>query len=64
MTIAYGVYQIESLAASEAIRARTREDAAGRRNCEFARKKRLILKENRMFLKSVSAPGLPPRTAP
>jgi hypothetical protein len=56
LTTAYGVYQIESLAAYEAYRARLRDDEAGRRNYAFAAKERFILKEDRMFLKNVSSP--------
>src|SRR5271165_2907082 len=52
-TIAYGLYNIESLAAYEAYRARLREDAAGRANFDFAREKRFIRKEERIFLRKV-----------
>lgn len=58
-TTAYGVYQIESLAAYEACRARLRDDAAGRANYEFARRERFILKQDRVFLKNVSLPHSP-----
>lgn len=55
-TTAYGVYNIESLAAYEAYRARLFSDPLGRENYEFARKERFILKEDRLFLKCASLP--------
>ncbi|WP_026612878.1 NIPSNAP family protein [Ensifer aridi] len=55
-TTAYGVYDIESLAAYEAYRARLAADPLGRENYEFARKERFILREDRIFLKNVSLP--------
>lgn len=55
-TCAYGVYNIESLAAYEAYRARLADDPLGRANYEFAKRERFILKEDRMFLKHVSGP--------
>ena len=55
-TTAYGVYHIESLAAYEAYRARLKADPLGRENFEFARKERFIRREDRIFLKLVSAP--------
>jgi NIPSNAP protein len=55
-TTAYGVYNIESLAAYEAYRTRLAADPLGRENYEFARRERFILKEDRIFLKNVSLP--------
>ena len=55
-TTAYGVYNIDSLAAYEAYRARLAADPLGRENYEFARRERFILKEDRVFLKLASAP--------
>ncbi|CDP50299.1 (AF179595) Vco33 [Devosia sp. DBB001] len=55
-TIAYGVYNIESLAAYEAYRARLRDDPLGRENFAFAQKERFILKEDRLFLRLASTP--------
>ena len=55
-TTAYGVYNIESLAAYEAYRARLAADPLGRENYEFARRERFILKEDRIFLKNMSLP--------
>jgi len=60
-TTAYGVYNIESLAAYEAYRARLTADPLGRENYDFARKERFILKEDRIFLKNVSLPHAPRR---
>lgn len=53
--IAYGVYNIESLAAYEAYRARLTEDPIGRENYEFAEREQFIRREDRMFLKPASA---------
>jgi hypothetical protein len=58
-TTAYGVYNIESLAAYEAYRARLKGDELGRENYAFASKERFILKEDRIFLKQVSTPHAP-----
>ena len=55
-TTAYGVYNIESLAAYEAYRARLRDDPLGRENYEFARKEQFIRREDRLFLRLASTP--------
>lgn len=55
-TLAYGVYNIPSLAEYEAYRARLADDALGRENYAFAQKERFLLREDRTFLKLVSAP--------
>ncbi|MEO8927121.1 MAG: NIPSNAP family protein [Caulobacteraceae bacterium] len=55
-TIAYGVYNIESLAAYEAYRARLSQDPQGRSNFEFARQEQFIRREDRIFLRRVLAP--------
>lgn len=55
-TRAYGIYSIESLAAYEAYRARLADDPLGRRNYDFARAERFILKETRTFLTLASVP--------
>lgn len=55
-TTAYGVYNIDSLAAYEQYRARLRDDPLGRENYKFAERERFILKEDRMFLQLASAP--------
>jgi len=58
-TTAYGVYNIESLAAYEAYRARLADDPLGRENYAFARREKFILKEERIFLQCVSTPHGP-----
>lgn len=55
-TTAYGVYTIASLAAYEAYRARLRDDPLGRENYAFAARTRFIRREDRIFLRNVSAP--------
>ena len=61
-TTAYGVYNIDSLAAYEAYRARLAADPLGRENYAFARDRQFILREDRIFLKLASAPHGPGRT--
>jgi hypothetical protein len=51
--VAYGVIGCESLADYEAYRARLRSDAEGRANFAFAEERRLILREERSFLRGV-----------
>jgi hypothetical protein len=58
-TTAYGVYTVGSLAAYETYRARLAADPLGRANYGFARDKRFILKEDRIFLKLASGPHSP-----
>lgn len=55
-TLAYGIYNIESLAAYEQYRARLAADPLGRENYEFALKERFLLREDRTWLKLASAP--------
>lgn len=55
-TLAYGLYNIENLAAYEAYRVRLAADPLGRENYDFARRERFILREDRTFLKLASAP--------
>jgi hypothetical protein len=59
-TTAYGIYNIENLAAYEAYRARLAADPAGKANYEFAREKRFIRREDRAFftLASTLAKGV------
>lgn len=59
-TTAYGVYNIDSLAAYEAYRERLRTSPLGRENYEMARRERFILKEDRIFLKLASTPHAAP----
>ncbi|MFO1017266.1 MAG: NIPSNAP family protein [Hyphomonadaceae bacterium] len=58
-TTAYALYNIESLAAYEAYRARLAADPLGRENYEFAQRERFIVREDRIFLKLASAPHAP-----
>ena len=58
-TTAYGVYNIESLAAYESYRARLRDSEAGRENYAFAKREQFIRREDRIFLRLVSAPHAP-----
>lgn len=51
--IAYGLISFESLAAYESYRARLRADDAGVSNFRFAEDQRLILAEERTFLRPV-----------
>ncbi len=55
-TTAYGVYNIESLAAYEAYRARLAADPLSRQNYEFAQRENFIRRQERIFLKLASAP--------
>jgi hypothetical protein len=55
-TLAYGIYNIPSLAAYEAYRARLADDPLGRENYQFAQSEKFILREDRTFLKLASAP--------
>jgi hypothetical protein len=52
--IAHAMIGFENLAAYEAYRARLREDAEGRANFAFAERERLILREERTFLRPVT----------
>lgn len=63
-TTAYGVYSIASLAAYEQYRARLREDPVGRENFEFARRERFIRREDRIFLRRITAPAPRPAEDP
>ena len=58
-TTAYAVYHIQDLAAYEAYRARLRDDPLGRENFAFSQRERFIRREDRLFLRNVSAPHAP-----
>jgi len=58
-TTAYGVYHIQDLAAYEAYRSRLRDDPLGRENYAFSQRERFIRREDRLFLRNVSAPHAP-----
>jgi hypothetical protein len=53
--IAFGVIAFDTLADYEAYRAKLKSDPEGRANFEFARTKRLILREERTFLEIVDS---------
>ncbi len=53
-TLAYGVYNIENLAAYEAYKAKLIVDPLGRDNFNFARREKFLLREDRTFLKLAS----------
>lgn len=55
-TLAYGIYNIASLADHEAYRARLAADPLGRENYDFAQTEKFILREDRTFLKLASTP--------
>jgi hypothetical protein len=55
-TLAYGIYNIGSLAGYERYRARLAADPLGQANYEFAQRERFLLREDRTFLKLVSGP--------
>lgn len=61
-TLAYGVYNVESLAAYEVYRARLAADPEAQANHAFALKEKFLLREDRTFLKLVSAPHAALRT--
>lgn len=58
-TTAYGLYNIENLAAYEAYRARLRDDPLGKENYQFAQREQFIRREDRVFLRLASAPHSP-----
>ena len=53
--VAYGIISFDSLADYEAYRARLREDTEGLANFAFAERHRLILREERSFLRDVDS---------
>jgi NIPSNAP protein len=52
-TLAYGIYNVASLADYESYRARLAADPLGRKNFDFAQKERFILREDRTFLRRI-----------
>jgi hypothetical protein len=55
-TLAYGIYNVASLAEYEAYRARLAADPLGRENYAFANAEKFLRREDRTFLKLASAP--------
>jgi len=63
--VAWGLIAFESLAAYERYRARLRADPAGRANFAAAQSKRLILREERNFVRIVEGTfAVPPQSPP
>lgn len=58
-TLAYGVYNIESLAHYEAYRDRLKADPLGQKNYQFAQREKFLLREDRIFLTLASTPHAP-----
>jgi hypothetical protein len=56
-TTAYGLYNIDDLAAYERYRQRLLADPLGRANYEFSRERRFIRREDRIFLRRVEGQG-------
>ena len=52
-TLAYGIYDVASLADYEAYRARLASDPAGQESFAYARSERFLLQEDRTWLKRV-----------
>ncbi|MBX2884722.1 MAG: NIPSNAP family protein [Granulosicoccus sp.] len=50
---AYGIYNIEDLAAYEQYRARLSEDADGKINYSFAQREQFIRRETRLFVQKI-----------
>ncbi|KZL26899.1 NIPSNAP family protein [Pseudovibrio sp. Ad37] len=59
-TLAYGIYNVQSLAHYEEYRAALANDPLGRENYEFAMREKFILKEDRTFLTLASTPHAKP----
>jgi len=55
-TLAYGIYNIDSLAEYERYRARLSQDPIGQENYEFAQREKFLLREDRTFLTLASLP--------
>ena len=55
-TLAYGIYNIDSLADYEQYRKRLSNDPLGRENYEFAQREKFLLREDRTFLTLASTP--------
>ncbi len=55
-TLAYGIYNIQSLADYEKYRLRLAADPLGKENYAFAQKEKFLLRVDRTFLKLASTP--------
>lgn len=58
-TLAYGIYNIPSLADYESYRTRLAADPLGQENYAFAQSEKFLLREDRTFLRLASAPHGP-----
>ncbi|MEO0391283.1 MAG: NIPSNAP family protein [Pseudomonadota bacterium] len=58
-TLAYGIYNVDSLAHYEAYRERLAQDPLGQENYAFAQSEKFLLREDRTWLKLASAPHGP-----
>lgn len=56
-TLAYGIYNVASLAEYEQYRARLSKDPVGQENYAFAQSEKFILQEERTFLTLASSPS-------
>lgn len=56
-TLAYGIYNVRSLAEYEEYRSRLAQDPLGHENYLFAQKERFLLREDRTWLKRVGEEG-------
>ncbi len=54
--LAYGIYNVASLADYEQYRKRLAQDPLGRENYEFAQREKFLLREDRTFLTLASGP--------
>ncbi len=59
-TLAYGIYNIPSLAAYEVYRKGLRADPRGQENYAFAMREKFIVSEERTYLRCVSIPHAAP----
>ncbi len=55
-SLAYGIYNVQSLAEYEAYRGRLADDPLGQENYEFAQREKFLLREERTWLKLASTP--------
>jgi len=55
-TLAYGIYNVASLADFETYRVRLAEDPLGQENYQFAQREKFLLREDRRSLKLASDP--------
>lgn len=61
-SLAYGIYNVKSLADYEAYRARLAADPLGKENYEFAIREKFLIREERTWLRLASAPHAAPES--